>query len=66
MFFKSLLYPKIKRNDNYIANIKLDKIVIIPIDENVNINNFYEKIKPNSPYNKNIEKEYLLEICDKV
>jgi hypothetical protein len=68
MFFKSLLYPKIKRNDNnYISNIKLDKIVVISIDENVDFNNFYEKRKQNSPYNnKNIEKEYLLEICDKV
>jgi hypothetical protein len=67
MFFKSLLYPKIKRNDNYISNIKLNKIVIIPFDENVDINNFYEKRKQNSPYNnKNIEKEYLFEICDKV
>ena len=68
MFFKSLLYPRIKRNDNY-STIKLEKIVVIPIDENIdiNINNFYEKRKPNSPYNnKNIEKEYLFEICDKV
>ena len=45
MFFKSLLYPKIKRNDNYLSNIKLDKIVVISINENVNINNFYEKRK---------------------
>jgi hypothetical protein len=67
MFFKSLLYPKIKRNDNYISNIKLNKIVIIPFDENVDINNFYEKRKQNSPYNnKNIEKEYFIEICDMV
>ena len=66
MFFKSLLYPRIKRNDNY-STIKLEKIVVIPIDENININNFYEKIKQYSPYNnKNIEKYYLLEICDKV
>ena len=63
--FKSIFFPNIKRN-NY-STIKLDKIVVISIDENVDINNFYEKRKPNSPYNnKNIEKEYLLEICDKV
>jgi hypothetical protein len=67
MFFKSLLYSNIKTNDNYISSLKLDKIVVISNDENVNINYFYEKRKPNSPYNnKNIEKEYLLEICDKV
>jgi hypothetical protein len=42
----------------------LDKIVVISIDENFDINNFYEKRKPNSPYNN--EKEYSLEICDKV
>ena len=66
MFFKSLLYPKIKRDDKY-SNIKLEKIVIISIDENININNFYERKKQNSPYNnKNIEKEYFMEICDKV
>ena len=69
MFFKSLLYPKIKRDDKY-SNIKLNKIVVISIDENIdnnNINNFYEKRKQNSPYNnKNIEKEYFIEICDKV
>jgi hypothetical protein len=68
MFFKSLLYPKIKRNDKYISNIKLDKIVVIQNNENLdNINSFYEKKKQNSPYNnRNIEKEYFLEICDKV
>ena len=44
MFFKSLLYPKIKRNDKYISNIKLDKIVVIQNNENLdNINSFYEK-----------------------
>jgi hypothetical protein len=67
--FKSIFFPNIKRN-NY-STIKLDKIVVISIDENVdinkNINNFYQKRKQNSPYNnKNIDKEYLLEICDNV
>ena len=65
--FKSIFFPKIKRGDNY-SNIKLNKIVIIPIDENFDINetinDFYEKRKQNSPYNN--EKEYSLEICDKV
>jgi len=62
------LSRKIKRNNNY-SNIKLEKIVIIPIDENIDINNnsFYEKRKQKSPYNNgNIGKEYFLEICDKV
>ena len=67
--FKSIFFPKIKRDDKY-SNIKLEKIVIISIDENIennNINNFYERKKQNSPYNnKNIEKKYSLEICDKV
>ena len=65
--FKSIIFPKIKRDDKY-PNIKLNKIVVISIrknfDINATINDFYEKRKPNSPYNN--EKEYLLEICDKV
>ena len=61
--FKSIIFPKIKRDDKY-PNIKFDKIVVISIGENFDINNFYEKRKPNSPYNN--EKEYSLEICDKV
>ena len=60
------LSRKIKRNNDNYPNIKLEKIVVIPIDENVD-NNFYGKRKQKSPYNNgNIGKEYFLEICDKV
>jgi hypothetical protein len=67
--FKSMFYPNIRRHNNNYQNIKLEKIVVIPIDENVdinkNINKFYQKRKLNSPYNNN-EKEYSHEICDNV
>ena len=73
--FKSIFYPNIRRHNNNYQNIKLEKIVVIPMDENVdknkniniNINKFYQKRKPNSPYkNNNNEKEYSHEICDNV
>ena len=71
--FKSMFYPNIRRHNNNYPNIKLEKIVVIPMDENVdinkskniNINKFYQKRKLNSPYNNN-EKEYSHEICDNV
>ena len=54
MFFKSLIYPK-KRG------IKLAEIIVIPFDENENINRsnfyFYEKKQQNfnkTPYINNI------------
>ena len=67
MFFKSLIYPKIKRNNDY-SKMELAKIVIIPIDENNNqkTNNFYDSIKQKkSPYFEN-DSKYLLEICNNV
>jgi hypothetical protein len=69
--FKSIFYPNIRRHNNNYQNIKLEKIVVIPMDENVNknininINKFYQKRKLNSPYNNN-EKEYSPQICDNV
>ena len=71
MFFRSLLYPKIKRDNDY-SKMELAKIVVIPIDENTNqntskkINNFYDSIKQKkSPYVEN-DSKYLLEICNNV
>ncbi len=63
-----MFYPNIRRHNNNYQNIKLEKIVVIPIDENVdiNINKFYQKRKLNSPYNNNNEKEYSPQICDNV
>jgi len=52
MFFRSLIYPKIKKNENNLQNkIKLSEIIIIPNDENFKLNK-KQKIN-NSPYINN-------------
>lgn len=79
MLFKSLFYPNIKRNIDFIINeinnnnninneeLQLIEIKIIPNDENINTNispsNIIESKK--SPYYDK-EKEYLSKICDTV
>ena len=67
MFFRSLIYPKIKKNENNLQNkIKLSEIIIIPHDENFKLNK-KQKIN-NSPYTNNTNKIINNEenICDMV
>lgn len=77
MLFKSLFYPNIKRNIDFIINeinnnnninneeLQLIEIKIIPNDENINTNISPSNMKQikKSPYDNN-EKDFLFEICD--
>jgi hypothetical protein len=76
MFFRSLIYPKIKKNEYNLQNrIKLSEIIVISNDENIYQNtNYFNKKKQkfnNSPYLNNTNNTNNLinneeNICDMV